>query len=268
MDKACAGAEKEIRSLAGMMGEPHGLILLSGLLCDERLWAAQAKGLAGSAHVLIPDLTPYESIESMAEGVLGQAPDGFCLAGFSMGGCVALEIVARAPVRVRRLALLSASTKGILPAVRKHYLDSIASIEAGGFDAYLAGAVPLYVAPDRAWDRELRDTFEGMAKRLGPAVAVRQMHSLLGYRGFSGDLGRIACPTMLICGREDRRTPVAVHEEMAGRIPGSRLRVLEGAGHFTPIEKPQAVTDALLEWLRAPEGGIITGSGEEERQGQ
>jgi pimeloyl-ACP methyl ester carboxylesterase len=71
------------------------LILLAGLLCDERLWAAQAKGLAASARVVTPDLTGCESIESMADGVLGQVPGGFSLAGFSMGGCVALEVASQ-----------------------------------------------------------------------------------------------------------------------------------------------------------------------------
>ena len=233
------------------MKDFNNLILLPGLLCNERLWAAQARGLAGSARVMTPDLTGYESIESMAEGVLDQVPGGFSLAGFSMGGCVALEVVARAPERVRRLALLSTSPKGILPAVQKHYLDSIASIEAGGLDAYLADAFPLYVAPVRAHDRALWKIFADMAKSLGAAVAVRQMHSLLAYQGFRGDLGRIACPAVIMCGREDRRTPVAVHEEMAGQIPRAKLRVIERAGHFTPLEEPRAVTDTLRDWLHA-----------------
>ena len=227
----------------------HDVILLPGLLCDERLWTAQKKALLGSARVVIPDLTGYESIESMAGGVLDQARDGFSLAGFSMGGCVALEIVARAPVRVHRLALLSTSPKGILPTVRKHYLDSIASIEDSGLEAYLADAFPLYISPERAHDRALWDIFASMARSLGPSVAVRQMRSLLVYKGFSGDLRKIGCPTVVISGREDRRTPVAVHEELAGQIPGAKLKVIERAGHFTPLEEPQAVADVLRDWL-------------------
>jgi pimeloyl-ACP methyl ester carboxylesterase len=187
----------------------------------------------------------------MAEGVLDQIPGGFSLAGFSMGGCVALEVIARAPFRVRRLALLSTRPKGILPAVRKHYLESIASVEAGGLDTYLADAFPLYVAPARAHDQALWNIFLAMAKSLGPAVAVRQMHCLLAYEGFRGDLRRIDCPAVIICGREDRRTPVAVHEELAEQVPGAVLRVIERAGHFTPLEEPQAVTSAFLDWLHA-----------------
>jgi pimeloyl-ACP methyl ester carboxylesterase len=187
----------------------------------------------------------------MADAVLDQAPDRFALAGFSMGGCVALEVVARAPERVSRLALLSTSAHGLPPPVRQHYQGAIAGIEAGGLGTYLADAFPRYVAPERAHDPALWGTFAAMAEGLGPAVAVRQMRALLDYPGFRGDLGGIACPTAVICGREDRRTPVAVHEELARRIPNARLWVVERAGHFTPLEEPQAVTDALRDWLRA-----------------
>ena len=228
------------------------LLLIPGLLCDERLWAAQTEALAGSAHGQTSDLTAHESIAAMAEAVLSQAPVRFAMAGFSMGGCIALEVVARAPGRVCRLALLSTSAHGLLPPVRRQLRDSISGIEAGGFDAYLADAFPRYVAPERIHDQALWEAFAAMGKSLGPAVAVRQIRALLEYPGFCGDLGRIDCPTVVICGREDRRTPVAAHEELAGLIPGAKLRVIERAGHFTPLEEPQAVTCALRDWLQVP----------------
>ena len=228
------------------------VLLLPGLLCDERLWAAQTAALADSARSRTSDLTTHESIAAMADAVLSQAPGRFAMAGFSMGGCVALEVAARAPDRVRRLALLSTSARGLSPPVRQQLRDSISGIEADGLDAYLADAFPLYVAPERIHDRALWGAFAAMGKSLGPAVAVRQIRALLEYPGFCGDPGRIACPTAVICGREDRRTPVAAHEELAELIPGAKLRVIERAGHFTPLEEPQAVTCVLLDWLQAP----------------
>jgi pimeloyl-ACP methyl ester carboxylesterase len=91
-----------------------------------------------------------------------------------------------------------------------------------------------------------------MASRLGREVAVRQMWALLNYRGFPGNLREIVCPTVLICGDEDQRTPVAIHQEMAEQISGSQLRVIDRYGHFTPLEQPAAVADALPDWLRMP----------------
>ena len=228
------------------------LLFIPGMLCDDGLWTAQAEALADVACGRTCDLAAYDSIGAMAQGVLRQAPDEFALAGFSMGGCVALEIVARAPRRVSRLALLDTSAAGLLPAVRQHYHQWIARIEAGGLEAYLADAFPRYVAPGRANDKTLRETFVTMGRRVGAAAAVRQMRALLDYAGFSGELAKINRPTVLICGNQDHRTPVAIHEEMAARIGGSVLTVIQGSGHFTPLEQPAAVTAALRQWLQMP----------------
>jgi pimeloyl-ACP methyl ester carboxylesterase len=128
------------------------LLLLSGLLCDERLWTSQTESLAGLARSRTADLTAHHSIAAMADAVLGKAPEEFALAGCSMGGCVALEVIARAPERVSRLALLSINARGLLPSVRQHLQESITGIEASGLDAYLADAFPRFVAPERAHD--------------------------------------------------------------------------------------------------------------------
>ena len=198
------------------------------------------------------DLTAHESIAAMADAVLSQAPGGLPWPDSRWVGASHWRSLPERRSRVCRLALLSTSAHGLLPPVRRQLRDSISGIEAGGFDAYLADAFPRYVAPERIHDHALWGTFAAMGKSLGPAVAVRQIRALLEYPGFCGDLGRIACPTVVICGREDRRTPVAAHEELAGLIPGAKLRVIERAGHFTPLEEPQAVTYALRDWLQVP----------------
>lgn len=226
------------------------LILVPGLLCDERLWEAQARALSDIVSCRTPDLEAYESIDEMADGVLSQAPDQFALAGFSLGGCVALEIARRAPQRVLELSLLSTNASGILPHVRLHYQSTLLSLQAeGGLAKYLLEAFPRYVAADRVHDSQLWQAFSTMGNNLGAAVAVRQMRALLDYPGFEGDLSAIICPTMLICGEQDQRTPVAVHERMAAQLPAAELIVVVGAGHFTPLERPCAVTAALRRGL-------------------
>ena len=150
-----------------MTDELKELILLPGLLCDARLWAGQVETLAKLARIQIPDFSIDESIGGMADAVLGQAPSQFALAGFSMGGLVGLEILARVPERVCRLALLSTNASGLLPPVRRHLQDSIAVIEAGGLDRYLLDAFPLYVAPRRAHDRALLEVFSDIAEKGG-----------------------------------------------------------------------------------------------------
>jgi pimeloyl-ACP methyl ester carboxylesterase len=211
--------------------------------------------LSDIAQCHTPDLTSCTSIEQMADSVLSQAPGEFSLAGFSMGGCVALEILARAPERVRRLALLSTNADGLLPNVRYHYQESIAKLQAGGLATYLADAFPRYVATANVHDVLLWQTFFAMGSDLGANIAVRQMHALLHYQGFSGNLGAIVCPTLLICGDQDQRTPVTVHEHMANNIPGATVHVVRGAGHFTPMERPADVTGALRQWLNMTPAG-------------
>jgi pimeloyl-ACP methyl ester carboxylesterase len=228
----------------------NALVLLPGLLCDRRLWVQQIAGLADFARSSVIDLSTCDSVEKMADDVLHRGPERFALAGFSMGGCVALEILARAPERVQCLALLSTRAAGLLPAVRQHYEEVISNLEAGGMDAYLADAFPKYVAPEKVRDEGIRQTFFAMGRDLGTEVAVRQMRALLAYPGFRGALNQIACQTVLICGAEDQRTPGGVHREMAAAIPGAQLTVIAKSGHFTPLEQPAAVTEALRCWLQ------------------
>lgn len=225
------------------------LSLLPGLLCNAQLWQAQIAALASAAHAHVPDLGASNTIPAMVDAVLAQAPPRFALAGFSLGGLVALEIVPRAPHRVSGLALLSTNDAGLTPVVREHLAASIDGLEAGELDAYLEDAFPRYVASSRVHDRALWDTFAGMANHLGAAAGARQMRALLDYPGFRGDLARITCPTVVIAGRDDQRIPPSVQQEMAAQIPGATLRVIENAGHFIPLEQPAAVSAALQEWL-------------------
>lgn len=226
------------------------LLLIPGLLSDHGLWAAQVTALADLARgrTAVPSAP---TIPAMADEVLSRAPERFALAGFSLGGCVALEVWARAADRVERLALLSTNAAGPLPAVRRHYEASIAGIEAEGLDGYLAAAFPRYVAPEHAADRALFEAFAAMGRRVGAETGLRQMRALLDYRGFEGSLGAIECPTMLACGRDDQRTPVAVHAAMAAQIRGAQLTVIERSGHFTALEQPAALGAALRAWLSA-----------------
>lgn len=228
------------------------LFLLPGLLCTGQLWRQQMEGLAGEAHCVVPDLTAHDTIAAMADAALGAAPAQFALAGFSLGSCVALEMFARAPERVTRLALCSSAIHGLSEAVRRHYLESIPAIESGGLSRYLADAFPRYVAAARTHDRALWDVFAAMGESLGADVAVRQMKALLTYPGYQGDLGAIRSPTAVICGAEDHRATPTAQAELASKIPGASFHVIEHAGHFTPLESPEAVTEALRDWLLRP----------------
>jgi pimeloyl-ACP methyl ester carboxylesterase len=228
------------------------LILIPGLLCDQRLWSAQIAGLEDCADVSVADIAQQATITEMAAEILASSPDHFSMAGFSLGSQVALEIVSMAKERVDRLALLSATRGGLLPATAAAIRCAIARIEAGGFEQYLDDAFPTYFASTGVDLDQCRRIFIAMAHAIGEQAGLRQMRALLAMAGPFTELERIQCPTLVVGGREDRRTTPEAHQELSSAIPGSELVLINGAAHFTPIEKPIEVTLALRRWLSAP----------------
>jgi pimeloyl-ACP methyl ester carboxylesterase len=225
------------------------LILIPGLLCNQALWSGQVAALACHAEIVIPDLTRQKTISEMALAVLAEAPEHFSLAGFSLGSQVALEIMRTSKGRVERLALLSATHGGLLPAVAKALRQAVETIEQGGFDSYLEAAYPTYVSTAHVDDPELKRQFIEMAKAVGQDAGVRQMQALLGIEGPFQNLDHIHCPTVIVGGRDDHRTTPAAHEALAQDISGSELVIIDDAAHFTPLEKPKIVAEVLKRWL-------------------
>ncbi|MGH7233197.1 MAG: alpha/beta fold hydrolase [Nitrospiraceae bacterium] len=225
------------------------LLLLPGFLCNDRLWAHQIAHAPDHADLTVPDLTGRDSIQDMAIAVLNDAPDSFALGGFSMGGIVAQEIMRLAPQRVTKLALISTSARQLLLSMREQYVRALDHIEKGRFRHVIAEAYPLYVHPSRIKDDALKQAMLEMMASVGPEVAVRQIQALLAYSDYRPYLGAIACPTLVLCGREDTRTPIDRHMELAQGIPQSQLVVIEGSGHFVPLERPEEVSLALRDWL-------------------
>ncbi len=213
------------------------------------LWDAQIRDLQDSAETVVADITRGLTLPEMAAAVLEIAPEHFSLAGFSLGSQVALEIMRTADRRVDRLALLSATRGGLLPPVEIAIRNAIATIERGGFDEYLEAAYLTYFAPRRAADLALKRIFIEMAHRVGRDAGLRQMRALLGITAGFTNLGNIRCPTVIVGGREDRRTTPAAHEALALEIPGSELVMIDDAAHFSPLERPDVVTAALRRWM-------------------
>jgi pimeloyl-ACP methyl ester carboxylesterase len=227
------------------------VVLLPGLLSNARLYAPQAKALAGKARFTVPDLTAFDDIAAMAGSVLDAATERFALVGFSMGGSVALTIMDRAPERVTHLALIGANHRGLSPVVEAHLSTAVEGIRAGELDQYVEHAYPLYVAPSRVDDAELKSVFLAMAHDVGPKAAVRQITALMAAPDNTAVLPKIGCPTAVVCGALDHRNPPELSREMAAAIPGATLTIIKGAAHFVTLEKPDEVTAALDAWLES-----------------
>jgi pimeloyl-ACP methyl ester carboxylesterase len=225
------------------------LLLLPGLLLDERLYAPQTAALADLAAPTVADLTGADSVAPMAEQALAAAPARFALCGLSMGGYVALEILRRAPERVLKLALLDTQARPDPDERRARRREQIAAAEAGRFDQVVGQLAQLFVHPERHADAALTGAIRAMAAKVGVAGFRRQQAAIMGRPDSRPTLAAIACPTLVLCGRQDVLTPVELHEEMAAMIPDATLVVLPRCGHLAPLEQPDAVSAQLRVWL-------------------
>jgi pimeloyl-ACP methyl ester carboxylesterase len=231
------------------------LVLLPGLLCDEAVWQGQIDALRDIAACTCMDWGRLDSILAMAERVLRLAPPEFSLAGHSMGGRVAFQVVKLAPSRVKRLALFNtaatpkpAGEPGVLEEQKRRALLEIAKTQ--GMRAFAMAWLPPMMKPGRMADKPLVDSIIAMLERKTPEIYEMQMLALLGRPDARPVLPTIKCPTLLLSGREDSWSPPAQHQTMAAAIPNSRVVIVADSGHMAPMEQPAAVALAMREWLK------------------
>ena len=229
------------------------VVLLPGLVCDAAVWAHARGPSEARERLLITDYGFLDSFGAMAEQVLHEAPPRFALAGHSMGGRIAFEIIRRAPERVSALAILDT---GVLPLAAgepgeretagRHELLAIARTQ--GMAAMAARWVQGMVWAPRLQDDELIRGVIDMFARRSVDMFAAQIRALLGRPDASGLLAGIRCPTLVLCGQQDGWAPAARHVEMAEKIAGARLVLVPDCGHMCTMERPEDVTQALLEW--------------------
>jgi pimeloyl-ACP methyl ester carboxylesterase len=226
------------------------LVLLPGTLLDAELFGHQIVHLADIAAISVGDLTRDDSVAGMAETVLAAAPPHFGLAGLSLGGIVAFEIMRRAPERVVRLALLDTNPAPPRPEQLTAWAELSDLARAGCFDAVMDRLLPGLLRPGWRDDQLKVHAVWAMARRVGLPAYARQLRALVGRADSRPTLGTIACPTLVLVGRQDVVTPPALHEEMAASIPNAALAIVERCGHLSALEQPQAVTVSLRYWMQ------------------
>jgi pimeloyl-ACP methyl ester carboxylesterase len=227
----------------------QSLLLLSGLLCDETIWADIPQRIGNAAEVRILSFHGFSSIGAMAEHALESAPEHFALAGHSMGGRVALEIMRSAPQRVTRLALLNTGVHSVRdgePQSRGRLLRVAAE---RGMSALAAEWLPSMMGRSPQRTAELMPRLTAMIERCTLESYAAQVNALLHRPDALSVLPTICVPTLLLSGSEDSGSPMSQHETMRRRIPHATLFEIHGAGHLAPIERPDAVAVALREWL-------------------
>lgn len=230
------------------------LVLVPGLTCDREVWQAQQQALSTEREVRIPDHGLADDLGRMAEQILDTAGPRFALAGHSMGGRVALEVLARAPSRVTRLALLDTGFEKLADgeAGERERAGRYRLRDIGRREGMLALGKEWsrgMVHPARLGDALLMDAIHQMIGRARLAQFEAQTEALLNRPDRTALLGEIRVPTLVLCGREDGWSPVVRHEQMARLIPGAQLVVVPDSGHMVTMERPAAVNRALADWL-------------------
>lgn len=226
------------------------LVLLPGMMCDARLFDHQIRHLSRDRAVTFAPVSVGERIEEIASTLLDQLPHRFALAGLSMGGVVALEIMRRAPERVSRLCLMSTDALADTPQIAAAREPLMISARVGKLENALRSVVrveALAPSPERL---AILDELVAMGMELGPDLFVRQMRALQRRPDQQGTLRKIRVPTLILCGAHDTLTPVKRHSFMAELIASAELQVVEQAGHLPTLETPEIVTHALEGWLQ------------------
>jgi pimeloyl-ACP methyl ester carboxylesterase len=225
------------------------LVLVPGLGCTEQLFAGQVRRLARHSRVRFADTRRDDTIAGMARRLLEEVDGPFALAGLSMGGYVAMEIVRQAPSRVTRLALLDTTAAPDAESAREFRLKLSDLALRGHLKEVHEVLWPRLVAPSRRDDSVLEGQVYSMLVATGGAAFARQQNAIIGRADSRPVLKGVAVPTLIVVGSEDIVTPVAAAAEMAGLVPGARLTVVEGSGHLSTMEAAATVAAAMEEWL-------------------
>lgn len=225
--------------------------MLPGMLCDPELFSHQTDHLPEVATVEVGDITRDDTVAGMARSVISSAPERFALAGLSLGGIVAFEVLRQAPERVERLALLDTSAR----PPRQDQLDSwrkfAAVTDEGRFiEVTKEHLLPTLLHPDRLGDANLTSTVEGMAENVGAEAFKRQLAAQASRPDSRPDLPDISCPVLVVAGRQDALCPWETQDEISSTVPGARLVFIEECGHLSSLERPRAVTALLSYWIQ------------------
>ena len=251
------------------MGAGPAIVLLHGYPLDGAMWSGVARHLSHQFRVLKPDLPGRGETAAAAEGsirdygdfieaILKELPAPAGLAGFSMGGYVALDVVDRRPESLRSIALVDTRASADDDAGRAKRDAAIATVRSEGVAAIAEAMLPKLLCPASLANRDLVDRARRIMLRQTPATIEADLTAMRDRPDSTPVLSRISIPTLVVVGDQDALTPPSDSQAMAGAIAGARLVPIAAAGHLSPMERPGAVGAALAEFfaaaLIAPDG--------------
>jgi pimeloyl-ACP methyl ester carboxylesterase len=225
------------------------IVLVPGMLCSPRLYTEQLPALWRFGPVSVASHLHDDSLPAIACRLLAAAPPQFALAGLSMGGYLAFEIMRQAGHRVTRLALLNTSARPDTAEQSQRRRDHIAMTKDGQFAEVVDILYQRWVPVARHGDLALQRVLRQMADETGPEAFIRQQTAIMNRPDSRASLALIGCPVLVVAGADDNATIPDYAAEIAGRIPKARLVTIPDCGHLSTLEQPAAVTQALVGWL-------------------
>jgi len=225
------------------------LVLVPGLTSSYRIWAPVIPPLWRLGPVMVANHARDDSMAAIARRILGEAPPRFALAGHSMGGYIAFEILRQAPERVARLALLNTSARPDTPEATERRRALVAMAREGRLHEVIDIIFPTFVHPARTRDERLRRLVHAMADDVGAQGFINNQTAIMTRPDSRPLLTAIRCPTLVLTSDQDVLLPPALSEEIAGAVSGAELVMVPDCGHLSQPEQPEAVADALVAWL-------------------
>jgi pimeloyl-ACP methyl ester carboxylesterase len=226
------------------------ILLVPGLVSSPRIFAPVVPALWRQGPVTVANHIRDDNMGAIARRILAEAPPRFALAGHSMGGYIAFEIMRQASDRVAKLALINTQARPDTPEATARRHGQIARAKSGEYHAILDELFPIFVHPSRLDRADLRQLVHDMGGDIGVDAFVRQQAAVIGRADSRPALAWIKCPTLVLTGDEDNTIPNSLSKEMAGGIHGAKLTIIPNCGHLPQVEQPQAIADALVDWLR------------------
>jgi len=231
------------------MAEALPLVLVPGLISSPRIYAPVIPALWRLGPVMVANHIRDDSMAAIARRILAEAPPRFALAGHSMGGYIAFEIMRQAPERVARLALINTQARADTPEASARRRTMVTRARDGDYHAVVDELFAGFVHPSSQDDARLRQLVHDMADEVGVDGFVRQQAAVMARPDSRPTLTAIRCPTLVLTCDTDNTIPPRLSQEMTDEIAGSWLVVLENCGHLPQFERPEATAQALTEWL-------------------
>lgn len=225
------------------------ILFVPGLLCTGEVFAPQIEALGEGHEISIADHTGHDSIAALARAILAAAPERFVLVGLSLGGIIALEIMAQQPKRVMGLVLIDTSGRADTPEQAGRRIGFIEFAEQNGLRHAMEKSLPLMLHEARQNDARLRELLFGMAEATGLDVFKRQQSALAARASYLDQLPSMSAPCLVIVGEADAMTPPDLGQELATGIPGAEFEMIAGCGHLSTLECPEFVSRLIASFL-------------------